>query len=150
VTVAPDDVAVALQRFEHLFWHAWEVTSRAEAVALSSGSHRAPQLPVVLQALARSRDDVLRGHVRPDAPGGPLGLTAMVGRGMDLELDVPEVDEAARQLERFVQDGFGLAWDWGQGPPPRWAAAAEALPSTPRSTRAPGPAPRSWRGWRAR
>lgn len=129
---AQDDLTVALERFELLFAHAWRVTLRAEAAARGTGSRRAPQLSAVLQALARAREDVLRGDVGPGAPGGPLGLTAMVGRGMDLELDLPDVDEAARQLERVVDEGLGLPWDWRQGPPPGWTDAVQRLPPTPR------------------
>ena len=153
MTVAPHDTAVALERFEQRFEHAWDVTSRAEAAARSSGGRRAPQLVVVLQALARSRDEVLRGDVRPGAPGGPLGLTAMVGRGMELELDLPEVDDAARQLEDLVDEGLRLDWDWRQGPPPGWAEAVQALPATPLPPASPSAvraAPRRWPVWRAR
>lgn len=132
MTRAPVDVASALDAFEQRFTHAWDVTLRAEAAARSAGSHRASELLVVLQALARSRDDVLGGDVRPGAPGGPLGLTAMVGRGMDLELDLPEVDDAARRLERLVDQGLGLLWDWRQGPPPGWREAVAGRPPTPR------------------
>lgn len=59
MTGAPDDVTVAVQRFEQRFWHAWDITLRAEAAARTSGRYRAPELLVVLQALARSRDRVL-------------------------------------------------------------------------------------------
>lgn len=149
---AQDDLTVALERFELLFAHAWRVTVRAEAAARGTGSRRARQLSAVLQALARAREDVLRGDVRLGAlgaPGGTLGLTAMVGRGMDLELDLPDVDEAARQLERVVDEGLGLPWDWRQGPPPGWTGAVQRLPPT---LRPPKPAPDRARGrsWRVR
>lgn len=152
MTTASSDAAPALARFEELFHHAWSEAESAERLLRVERPPRADQVLVVLRQLARAREAVLHGQWQPGEPGGGLGLTGLVGRGLDLDGDLPEVADAARRLEQAFDSGLGLHWDWQLGRPPGWAQAAAHLPPTPSVPEPAAPAAaHRWRwGRRAR
>jgi hypothetical protein len=144
------DTRAALHRFEVLFERAWALADRAEKRLHTERPRRATQLTTVLRQLARAREGVLHGDWLPGAPGGGLGLTGLVSRGFELDLDLPDVADAARDLEREFDEGLGLSWDWRRGRPVGWADAVQKLPTAPALPEQPSAEPlaRWWDRWR--